>query len=171
MGNGDERRRDRDADRHRERADDDVEVRGLGEELFVGRQRGRADDLGGELVDGVDALREQCEQRAQIDGAEPKQRRHEEQTADRTSGGDKGRLRSRAQRRAARRRQRRRHAASPSCGTHRSSITMFSRRTTRSRDALAGRTPDTRAGSSSRCSVAENTSPASSFTCHRLVAP
>ena len=59
-------------------AEDDVEI-GRREELGVGRERRLVDDQAGELVEAEEALREQRQQRADIDDAEPEERRAEQE--------------------------------------------------------------------------------------------
>ena len=54
------------------------DLRGLRQQLTVRCERGLADDLRRELVDRVDALGEEREEGAEVDGAEPQQRRHQQ---------------------------------------------------------------------------------------------
>ena len=68
---------DGDGDGHDQRAEDDVEV-GQPKEFGIGRQRELVDDEAGELVDRVEAVQQQGQQRPEIDDAEPEQRRRQQ---------------------------------------------------------------------------------------------
>ncbi len=68
-----------DRDRHQQRAHDDVDVRRLREQLPVRREREFRHDAGRELVDRIEALQQQRQQRPEVDDAEPEQRRGEQQ--------------------------------------------------------------------------------------------
>ena len=74
---GDDRAGERDERRHHHRAQDDLEV-GLLEQLLVGRERELVDDEAGEIVERIEALQQQREQRADIDDADPQERRQQE---------------------------------------------------------------------------------------------
>ena len=66
----------------------------LGQQLDVGARAPLVDDLAGELVEAEEALGQQREQRAEIDDAEPQQRRQQQEQA--SAHGRAARARSRA---------------------------------------------------------------------------
>ena len=61
------------------RAHDDVDVRRVPDELPVRLERELGHDPGGELVDRIEALREQRKERRKVDRPEPEQWRREQQ--------------------------------------------------------------------------------------------
>ena len=75
----DDRRRDGDERGHRDGADDDVEI-GRRQKLRVGRERRLVDDQPGKFVEPEEALRKEGKERADIDQAEPDERRPEEKS-------------------------------------------------------------------------------------------
>src|SRR6185369_17807413 len=101
-----------------------------------------------------EALREQCEQRAQIDGAEPEQRRRQQQRE----------IPVRASVEERRRRAQRHDRLAASLN-----VTAASRGHASRTRAPTLRPPSSRESSS--VTSALHTSPASSFTCQRLAAP
>src|SRR6185369_16926670 len=63
---------------HAHGSDNDLDVR-LFQQLRVGRERELVDDQTGEIVERIEALQQQGEQRADIDDADPQQRRQQKQ--------------------------------------------------------------------------------------------
>ena len=60
--------------RHQDGAKDDLDI-GFFEELCVGRQREFTDDEAGKVVERIEALQQKREERADVNDADPQQRR------------------------------------------------------------------------------------------------